>query len=167
LQSRSFPSSSSPQQKNSVEHAIVSPAKTPTITVVLPAVEVFLARDLPDNYRIVWDETCDHLLRRTPPFLKNQSELRAHQLDQQDHSACVVETIPVGSSELLVSGHTGRIARLRYEFQRKTDPETFLRIVAKFPRKKRIAQSTIDGIVRKIVGDPLLKHQLAQGRMSK
>ena len=142
-----------------------------SVLTILPEPAVFLGKDVPQKISIVWDKGHEILIRRQPPFLKNQAELRGYVLDLQDHSACVVETVPPGEwPNLDLPGHIGRVARLAYTAFRKMDAETFLRIIAKLPRRPRLSESgaaEIARIARSVAADPILRTTLVPGRFQK
>ncbi len=66
----------------------------------------------------------------------------------------------MGRRNLDAPGQTGRLARLTYEAMRTMEPETFVRILAKFPRRKSVGKATVAEVVRKITTDPILKERL-------
>lgn len=155
--------------KSTIEkHCSNSALESSTGVVCVPAQpQTYLGRDVPADVTVVWDSSHRGLLGRRAPFFPGQAELRLHVLDRLNHDECSCETIADGPPGLADPGQAGRLPRLTYETMRNMEPETFVRILAKFPRRKSVERATVAEVVRKITTDPILKEKLVPRRFSK
>ncbi len=153
-----------------ISRALEGSNRPSAIVTVLPQPQRFIAESPDDTearrIESAWCIACDILVRFMQPFLPSQKEAawRACILSREDHNGHLLETIPDWPN-ISSPGMIGRRARLTYSAIRKMTPETFLRIIAKFPRRKSAGEATVAEVVRKIAADPVLREALVPRRL--
>lgn len=143
-------------------------AQSKNVEVVLPEPFTFMAGGPFDDderrKQTCWCTNCGDLVRFLRPFLPSQKPAwRTHILSKQEHTGHILETVPVGQwPNLNAPGNLGRLARMSYTATRKMSPETFLGILAKFPRGKRHSERTFTEVARQITDDLRLRYTIIE-----